>query len=333
MTRQQTTHHRAGFTLIELMAVIVIISILIAILLPSINSVRKRAHVAQVSVEIKGLESALSQFQVQFGSYPPSRIVLHEMAAGWASDTRSSSAMRRLCPQFDPAARHHVDPFDTSSPLLPGRDFNGDGDSDDTFTLTGAECLALFTAGRLHNGVPIGLSKNPRDPFELDRGTRIGPFYDFDVTRFTDVDSDGIPEYQDPLSKDRDAPYLYLSAYDGKGYDPDHDADVFPPHAAFTAAVPDTRPDLGIDSNGDGVKDDGRVYYQNAAATESGMVAHKRDTYQIISPGFDGEYGEGGSYTSADGLFRLGATGSKITITDGGDVDNVTNFSSGQLTR
>src|SRR5690606_40414220 len=72
------------------------------------------------------LESALSQFQVQFGSYPPSRLVLHESAAGWASDTRSSSAMRRLCPQFDPAARHHVDPFDTSSPLLPGRDFRSE---------------------------------------------------------------------------------------------------------------------------------------------------------------------------------------------------------------
>jgi prepilin-type N-terminal cleavage/methylation domain-containing protein len=313
---QRNTTHRSGFTVIELMVVIIIIAILMALLLPALQSVRQQAQVAQVSTEIKALETALTLFRTEHGAYPPSRIVLHEDPAGWTADTRSRTIIRGLWPQFD---------------FTKARDINGDGDADDTFVLTGAECLAFFTAGMMDNGVPVGFSKNPRDPFEIDRGTRIGPFHEFDVARFVDVDNDGMVEYMDPLSKTRDAPYLYLSSYEGKGYQPDHDADVFEPHAAFTASIPDTRPDIGIDSNGDGITDEGRVYYQNFAPTRSGMVAHQRDGYQIICPGFDGEYGEGGSYNGSDGLFYVGPSGGKSSIFSGPDADNITNFSRGQL--
>jgi prepilin-type N-terminal cleavage/methylation domain-containing protein len=324
--KRHTTNHRSGFTVVELLMVIVIIAILMALLLPALQSVRQQAQVAQVSTEIKALETALTLFKTEFGALPPSRIILHEHTDGWFSDQRSMNIVRMLWPQFDFGV-----PSTRPTPRLLTWDINGDGDTSDTLVLTGAECLAFFTAGMMDNGVPVGFSKNPRNPFEIDRGTRIGPFHEFDIARFIDVDNDGMVEYMDPLSKTRDAPYLYLSSYEGKGYQPDHDADVFEPHAAFTASIPDTRPDLGIDSNGDGVVDEGRVYYQNFAPTRSGMVAHQRDGYQIICPGFDGEYGEGGSYNGSDGLFYVGPGGGKSSIFSGPDADNITNFSRGQL--
>src|SRR5690606_5062149 len=189
----------------------------------------------------------------------------------------------------------------------------------DRYVLTGAECLAFFLAGPaiMLDGAPTGFSKNPRNPFEIAGGTRIGPFTEFDLDRWTDVDNDGVPEYRDTLGRSSDVPYLYLSSYDGRGYQPDHDADVFLPHAPFAASVPDTRPDLGIDSNGDGIKDTGRVYTQDQPM----QVAWKRNDYQIISPGWDGEYGQGGYY-------RKDVEKDKFPKPDW---DNLTNFSSGLL--
>jgi len=69
---------RGGFTLIEILAVILIISILMAFLLPAINSVRTKARVSQVRNEIAALESAIAAFKTQYGTEPPSSLVVYE---------------------------------------------------------------------------------------------------------------------------------------------------------------------------------------------------------------------------------------------------------------
>lgn len=61
---------RRGFTLIELLVVITIIAILIALLLPAVNSIREVARRTQCSNQIKQLGLAILSYQTQFTVAP-----------------------------------------------------------------------------------------------------------------------------------------------------------------------------------------------------------------------------------------------------------------------
>lgn len=78
MNRPSPRTHRRGFTLVELLVVIVIIGILVALLIPAIAGAIRTARNAQASAEINNLSGALAQFNNQYGDYPPSRIILSE---------------------------------------------------------------------------------------------------------------------------------------------------------------------------------------------------------------------------------------------------------------
>src|SRR5271157_2544741 len=67
-----------GFTLVELLAVMLILAFLIALLLPAINGALRTAKNAAVGGEINQLAQALASFKTQYGDYPPSRIYLAE---------------------------------------------------------------------------------------------------------------------------------------------------------------------------------------------------------------------------------------------------------------
>jgi prepilin-type N-terminal cleavage/methylation domain-containing protein len=81
MRRPASSLRPRGFTLIELMVVIIVISILAALLLPAIIGAVNAARNAQVTAEINGLATALADFKTKFGDYPPSRIILREDGA------------------------------------------------------------------------------------------------------------------------------------------------------------------------------------------------------------------------------------------------------------
>ncbi len=63
-----------GFTLVELLSVILILAVLIAILLPTLNGAMRTAKNAAVGAEINLLAQALAAFKAKYGDYPPSRI-------------------------------------------------------------------------------------------------------------------------------------------------------------------------------------------------------------------------------------------------------------------
>src|SRR4051794_40842684 len=69
---------RPGFTLVELLMVIVVIGMLAALLLPAIGNAVKSARNAAVTGEMNQLAQALADFKSKFGDYPPSRILLCE---------------------------------------------------------------------------------------------------------------------------------------------------------------------------------------------------------------------------------------------------------------
>lgn len=213
----QTTsprHPRHGFSLIELLVVIVIIGILMALILPAIGRVRYTARVAEVSAEITRMEQALATFQNRFDTYPPSSISLYGTEAAWDRNPTAKSVIRTIWPDFD---------FSTS----------GRGDQSihpwgtDDKVLTGDECLIFFLGGvpvyQVGSTTPTltGFSKNSRWPFAVAGENRDGPFHtEFRAERFVDgvgaeSVADQIPSYLDSLP-DQSTPIWYSVATNGR---------------------------------------------------------------------------------------------------------------------
>lgn len=61
---------RQGFTLIELLVVIAIIGILAGLLLPAVNTVKKKGFESRAMVEVKALDAALRQYYAEYGKFP-----------------------------------------------------------------------------------------------------------------------------------------------------------------------------------------------------------------------------------------------------------------------
>ena len=181
-----------GFTLVELLAVILILAVLIALLLPALNGALKTARNAAVGGEIDQLAQALASFKSQYGDYPPSRIYLAEngdfgtVPSGTIGGNNSGDityaqlALRSVAAlrKFFPRAVLNTSGGAVWGPnSLRWYDFNGNGVMDGPYILNGHECLAFFLGGiPLPNPVTVpatsattfsmsGFGKDPTNPF------------------------------------------------------------------------------------------------------------------------------------------------------------------------
>lgn len=273
---------RSGFSLIELLVVIVIIGILMSLILPALSGARYRAQVVAVTTEIKQLDQAIASFKSKFGVEPPSSLVVPTSATGWTAADRQK--VLRIWDQFD---------FSNCG---------GFGYQAAPIRLNGAECLVFFLGG-LNNGTPasptlIGFSKNPRTPWSLTGENRDLPFYDgFDPIRLVDLDGDNAVEFLDSLPG-QTTPYLYFSSQ-GKSYRKTNGAatwDEFDVHGGMTNP-----------------KDMSSIYLGS-----DGKTPERASSYQIVSPGIDGLYGLGGTISSASLTGTRAAEADNITNFSGG---------------
>ena len=69
--RNPSTRPRPGFTLVELLVVIVIIGILMGLLIPAIAAVRTTIAVGAIQSDLNNLDSAVETYRSKYGEYPP----------------------------------------------------------------------------------------------------------------------------------------------------------------------------------------------------------------------------------------------------------------------
>lgn len=69
-TRKITTRHQTGFTLIEVMVVVVILGILAAVVVPRIMDNPDKARITKAKQDIRAIESALDLYRLDNFTYP-----------------------------------------------------------------------------------------------------------------------------------------------------------------------------------------------------------------------------------------------------------------------
>lgn len=94
MLTKQRLSKPAGFTIVELLIVIVVIGILAAITIVAYNGIQARARDAQRLSDIKSIAKAIELYKVNNGSYPPFNSTLN--AGGWEVSTNGTSATNFL---------------------------------------------------------------------------------------------------------------------------------------------------------------------------------------------------------------------------------------------
>ena len=92
---------RRGFTLVELLAVIAIIGVLIALLLPAVQAAREAARRMQCKNHLKQIGLAAQNYQSAVGCYPPSICVPVGVTVGTTGDW---SAQARILPYLEQGA-------------------------------------------------------------------------------------------------------------------------------------------------------------------------------------------------------------------------------------
>ena len=304
--RPATRSNRSGFTLVELMVVILIITVLSALLAMAVSRALAAGKRTRNQIEIRQLAAAIDAFKTAYKvDYIPSKIVLSENGqiyttlAGAPLYSDSLAYLQRLWPRLQ-------------FPV----DWNGNGKIDPPtgpiagdVILTGDQCLVFFLCGIPFvdgTGLPTcsGFSTNPANPAaHITPGTPglapKPPLYEFDTGRLVFSYNPRAPRffsYLDTYGNSTDGkggwapgvgqPYLYFSSYRVRnGY---NNANYSPPDCQWIqqAGVP-----IPAYPYASGVNQ-----YMNPSG------------FQIISAGADKMFGPGSANPGSNGPFWTPAT-------------------------
>ena len=175
MRKSRSPKHR-GFTLVEMLVVIVIIGILAAILVPTVANAIWRSKVSAISIEVKDLETAVAAYKSENNDFPPDGTNLAAVQAHF----------RIAFPRI-PNHAAYVTSWWTAG---------GSG-------LDPAEALVYFLSQT---------TTDVRDPLNSSgAAAEVRSYYDFKDGQLRDDDGDGFDEYYPAAASD--APYVY---FDGR---------------------------------------------------------------------------------------------------------------------
>jgi prepilin-type N-terminal cleavage/methylation domain-containing protein len=323
---------RQGFTLVEMLTVIVIIGILAALTLTAVQSARSSARNAVIKTDITQLAMALEAYKTKHGEYPP------DFCGVTSSDdvirNAAQDAVIRHFMKVYPRTGLRPDPavddtawttFQTaiSSQYKVTMDVGGTPTQVpvDVNTFDGAVAL-LFWLGGLPDaeGKLLGFHTNPTNPFQ-GGSPRSQPFFEFkeERVRYTVSGPSGSEVVTMRFYSSDDftssAPYVY-----------------FRPNRVQIAAG-DYRNEYGLASGTTfvpskyihDVGNEAVAYLEGDAGADPSVLANDRtwrdDRFQIVSAGIDGQFSDGENGTPSD--YRYTRTGVNYTAADR---DNVTNF-------
>jgi len=294
------TSMRRGFTLVEMLVVIIIIGILAAILVPTIGIAIRRARVTKIALEISQLDQAVEAYKTLYTDYPPdfsNRAVVerHIRKAFPRISSKEFTIAQNLF--WNPS---QVDPAEALVFWLggfsadPRRPFTGPG---------GPFVLVNASTGQY--------------ALNADRNAPMFPFAEDRLTIYLADPATGAPSATGvPMSNDEQevhsqamtkndlfpiyypanvgAPYVY---FDSRTYGMAASVERYPPASYGSTSI------VGVVSP-----------YFSDLPTQRYM---NKKTFQIVSSGLDSEYGViGGSFPSGNGNNEA-------------DRDNIANFSDG----
>lgn len=320
--------NRKGFTLIELMGVIVVIAILIAVSLPAFNAVVRRARTTTARADLTAISSSIAQFNSQFGTVPPSYVSF--IPAGGEIPPQTKAVLRQMFPQIDFVTDANTngtpDIYETMSAQgVLGKEYKGN------------EALVFFLGGIRRPGSTeiemVGFSKNPMNPFLPPSGssTRVGPFIEFKGSRLRLRTAGEVPAtrvgnvvYVDNFPS-QTAPILYASNSTG-GFNESHIRAT--PKTASPTSLSDFFNDGFLPLN-DGAFHAGDFATGTPDALRYGFYKNRsgspisQNGFVLVSPGTDGEYGRGGFWNEDGDPFYTDGTPEPSSAADD---DNLTNF-------
>ncbi|HPD13416.1 MAG TPA: prepilin-type N-terminal cleavage/methylation domain-containing protein [Planctomycetota bacterium] len=70
------SRHAAAFTLVEMLVVMGIVTLLVALLFPAFNAIRRNQKVRRTQATLEAIASGIDAYQNDFGLYPPSEHVV-----------------------------------------------------------------------------------------------------------------------------------------------------------------------------------------------------------------------------------------------------------------
>jgi general secretion pathway protein G len=308
---------RLGFTLIELMIVIVIIGILVGLLLAAVSKVQVKVSEVQVRNDISQLSQAIQSFKTQYNlTIPfPSKIRLYEsntpgynvsVVAGVPANQLeydSAQFLQRVWPRLSLST--------TSNPTTTTVDWNGNGMIDAGYVdLEGEECMVFFLAGivTVKNGLPVGtgFSTNPLNPayHVASGGDVVGPFFEFPSARLVAGPSQASKTGVGPF-------YVFVDGYGTNAY-------AYFSSYGHTNGYNRYFSTLGVS--------DCAVLSTWPLCQATGTYLNP-DTFQIISAGRDTIFGTGTDLTQTSPVFWTPFTADRVYGTPGNHgADDVSNF-------